>query len=158
MPATLSLVVDSHCPAYPATPWACSSPQSAPHAPGRRNHVYYTRHVILHHGYASYHESITGTSKVRPTNSNPNPNPNQVFFAGIAGLSSGRSAATSPAASPPPPLPAAPLPAAKAARPASARVEGSLAAGQGLGWLQETHVDVVLSRLSLACHGETSER
>ena len=75
----------------------------------------------------------------------------QVLFAGIAGLSSGKGAAAAPAApaAPPPPL------AAKGARAASRRAKGSLTAERASPeWMQETHVDVVLKRLSLACHGE----
>ena len=75
----------------------------------------------------------------------------QVLFAGIAGLSSGRSADAAPASpvAPPPP------PVAKAAR-ARRKAKGSLAAERAApGWMQETHVEVVLKRLSLSCHGES---
>jgi len=41
MSPTLSPAVDSHCPAYPATPWPHGLPQSAHLAPGPRNHVSY---------------------------------------------------------------------------------------------------------------------
>ena len=74
----------------------------------------------------------------------------QVLFAGIAGLSSGKGTDTTPAA------PVAPPPrVAKRARAASQRAKGSLTAERAAPeWMQETQVDVVLKRLSLACHGE----
>ena len=44
MSPTLSPAVDSHCPAYPATPWPHGLPQSAHLDPGPGNHVYYAGH------------------------------------------------------------------------------------------------------------------
>ena len=74
----------------------------------------------------------------------------QVLFAGIAGLpSKGTDAALAAPAAPLPP------PVAKDARTASRKAKGpSVAERLAPEWMQETHLDVVVKRLSLACHGE----